>query len=106
MTRVTDAGLKHLAGMKRLDCLELAKTRVTDAGLKHLAEAPELRALVLSGTDVTDAGSRASAPPAPSGTSSGDRPLLDRHRLSTRGVHSAVADPVEHAAHGDRVPGP
>ncbi|MCS6850257.1 MAG: hypothetical protein NZ700_03690 [Gemmataceae bacterium] len=36
-TRVTDAGLKELAGLKGLQSLDLLGTRVTDAGLKELA---------------------------------------------------------------------
>jgi hypothetical protein len=38
-TRVTDAGLKELAGLKGLQTLHLGGTRVTDAGLRELQEA-------------------------------------------------------------------
>jgi hypothetical protein len=55
-TKVTDAGLKHLAGLKQLQLLVLTNTNVTDAGLKHLAGLKQLRFLNLSGTKVTDKG--------------------------------------------------
>ena len=35
--KVTDAGLKGLAGLKRLQSLDLTDSQVTDAGLKELA---------------------------------------------------------------------
>jgi outer membrane lipoprotein-sorting protein len=54
-TRVTDAGLKELAGLKTLKKLDLP-TQVTDAGLKELAGLKSLQLLNLEGTDVTDAG--------------------------------------------------
>jgi hypothetical protein len=38
-TRVTDAGLKELARLKRLQALDLGRTKVTDAGLKELRRA-------------------------------------------------------------------
>src|SRR5262249_10914831 len=53
---VTDALLKHLAGLKTLQTLDLSFTKVTDAGLKHLAGLKELLAVGLRGTKVTDAG--------------------------------------------------
>jgi hypothetical protein len=55
-TQVTDAGLKHLAGLKYLQTLALDETKVTDAGLKHLAALKQLRVLNLSDTELTDAG--------------------------------------------------
>lgn len=54
--KVTDAGLKELAGMKYLASLKLAGTEITDAGLKELAGLKSLTDLDLSGTHVTDAG--------------------------------------------------
>ena len=53
---MTDAGLQHLAGLTRLEWLELSQTQVTDAGLQHLAGLTGLRRLDLSQTQVTDAG--------------------------------------------------
>ena len=39
-TKVTDARLKELAGLKTLQTLDLADTEVTDAGLKEIADSP------------------------------------------------------------------
>jgi hypothetical protein len=55
-TQVTDAGLKHLAGLKQLRELDLRNIKVTDAGLKHLAGLKQLRLLLLTNTKVTDKG--------------------------------------------------
>jgi hypothetical protein len=55
-TQVTDAGLKHLAGLKQLHGLYVGSTKVTDAGLEHLAGLKQLRELDLGSTQVTDAG--------------------------------------------------
>jgi hypothetical protein len=56
LTKVTDAGLNELAGLKQLQRLYLGGTRVTDAGLKHLAGLKQLQELSVGGTRVTDAG--------------------------------------------------
>jgi hypothetical protein len=53
---VTDAGLAHLRGLTELQMLELPRTGVTDAGLAHLGALTGLRILNLEGTGVTDAG--------------------------------------------------
>ena len=42
-TKVTDAGLKELAGLKSLQSLNLGHTKVTDAGLKALAGLKDLQ---------------------------------------------------------------
>jgi hypothetical protein len=55
-TQVTDAGLKHLRGLKQLTQLDLTGTRVTDAGMKELVHLRNLTSLDLSSTQVTDAG--------------------------------------------------
>lgn len=55
-TKVTDAGVKELVGLKSLHTLNLGGTHVTDAGLKELANLKSLHALFLGGTQVTDAG--------------------------------------------------
>src|SRR5262245_30775574 len=60
--KVTDAGLKQLAGLKNLSALYLASTKVTDAGLRELTGLENLSTLDLSGTKVTDAGLKALAP--------------------------------------------
>ncbi|OHB82278.1 MAG: hypothetical protein A2V98_25770 [Planctomycetes bacterium RBG_16_64_12] len=54
--RVTDAGLVHLKGLKRLQFLFLNGTQVTDAGLAHLEGLANLNLIDLTGTQVTDAG--------------------------------------------------
>ncbi len=55
-TKVTDAGLRELAGLKRLRSLDLDDTQVTDKGLKELAALEGLQTLKLGNTQVTDAG--------------------------------------------------
>ena len=55
-TKVTDEGLKELAGFMRLQTLDVSRTNVTDAGLKELVGLKSLRSLYLSNTRVTDAG--------------------------------------------------
>jgi thiol-disulfide isomerase/thioredoxin/Leucine-rich repeat (LRR) protein len=52
---VTDddlAALAHLSGLRHLN---LKSTKITDAGLRHLADLKALEVLVLAGTDVTGA---------------------------------------------------
>ena len=51
-TRVTDTGLKHLEGLKNLECLSLEWTLITDAGLQHLKGLTKLNGLMLDGTKV------------------------------------------------------
>ena len=42
-TRVTDVGLAHLQGLKRLERINLVGTKVTQEGINHLLkELPEL----------------------------------------------------------------
>src|SRR5262245_53660354 len=53
-SRVTDADLSELAGLKQLQALNLAGTKITDAGLKQLPSIA-LRHLDLHSTQVTDA---------------------------------------------------
>jgi Leucine-rich repeat (LRR) protein len=55
-TQITDAGLKELAGLQNLQRLDLGFTRITDAGLKELAGLKNLQWLNLWGTRITDAG--------------------------------------------------
>src|SRR5260370_5763137 len=55
-SKVTDAGLKELAGLKSLQSLAIGGTHVTDAGLKELAGLESLQTLDLGDTPVTDAG--------------------------------------------------
>ena len=55
-SKVTDAGLKAVAGMKHLKELHLEGTAIGDAGLDQLKGLSELEYLNLYGTKVTDAG--------------------------------------------------
>ena len=55
-TKLTDAGLKELAGLTSLQSLNLGSSQVTDAGLKGLAGLTSLQSLGLHGTQMTDAG--------------------------------------------------
>jgi hypothetical protein len=54
--RVTDAGLGHLAGLSKLEYLNLQGQHITDAGLKHLKGMPNLQTLSLSFPVITDEG--------------------------------------------------
>lgn len=55
-SKVTDAGLKTIAGMKNLTELHLENTAVTDAGLDALKPLASLEYINLYGTKITDAG--------------------------------------------------
>src|SRR5262245_12024758 len=55
-TKVGDAGLKPLAGLKALTWLALGGTRVSDVGLEHLAALKGLTTISLYSTKVSDAG--------------------------------------------------
>jgi len=55
-TKVSDAGLKALAGYKNLKELHLEGTGISDAGLDHLQDLTSLEYLNLYNTKVTDAG--------------------------------------------------
>jgi hypothetical protein len=53
---VTDAGLRHLAGLPSLEYLDLTATAITDAGLQVLRHLPRLRTLSLAWNRVTETG--------------------------------------------------
>ena len=55
---VTDAGLQHIAQLRKLTFLDLQDTGITDAGLVHLAELMNLRYLNLNWLRITDVGVR------------------------------------------------
>jgi hypothetical protein len=58
-TKVTDAGLRELAGLARLEELSISKCRgITDAGLVHLGSFPALRVVDVMVTGVTQEGAR------------------------------------------------
>ena len=52
-TKVTDAGLKELAGMKSLRSLDLSCTAVTASGLKELKELKSMQSFSLLNTEMT-----------------------------------------------------
>jgi hypothetical protein len=53
---VSDAGMQHVARLRKLEDLDLFGTDVTDAGLASLSVLRNLQRINLSGTNVTDAG--------------------------------------------------
>ena len=53
---ITDVGMKHLAGLRRLEDLTLTGQTISDAGLRHLKALTNLKRLSLSGGDISDAG--------------------------------------------------
>jgi hypothetical protein len=55
-SRITDAGLRHLSKLTKLESLCLNDLPITDAGLEHLRGATGMSSLALSGTKITDAG--------------------------------------------------
>lgn len=48
-TRISDAGLAHLQGMRQLQSPSLDNTQVSDAGLRHLGGLTQLVALEADG---------------------------------------------------------
>jgi hypothetical protein len=55
-TRITDADLALLEGVRGIRTLNLYDTKITDEGLKHLSGLTVLQTLYLNDTDVSDAG--------------------------------------------------
>jgi hypothetical protein len=55
-TKVTDSGLKELAGLQELRELSLRFSPITDVGLKELVGLKSLRKVEIGETKVTDAG--------------------------------------------------
>ena len=53
---VSDAGMRHVSKMKKLNWLMLTGTKVSDAGLEELKGLAGLRRLYLERTNVTGAG--------------------------------------------------
>jgi hypothetical protein len=54
--QITDAGLSYLAGLRKLETLSVSQTLITDAGLTQLNKLTSLKRLGLSGSQVTDQG--------------------------------------------------
>ena len=55
-SNITDADLKHLAGLTRLQWLKLSDTGISDAGLEHLKGLSHLQTLYLAHTRCTPEG--------------------------------------------------
>lgn len=53
---ITDDGLAHIAGMTRLETLDLTGTDISEAGLAHICQMNRLRTLGLPPIDVSDKG--------------------------------------------------
>ncbi|MCU0959900.1 MAG: hypothetical protein MUF48_07320 [Pirellulaceae bacterium] len=53
-TNITDAGLDMLAGLTRLEQLDLSQTRITDVGIANLTNYPNLHTLILNSTAITN----------------------------------------------------
>jgi outer membrane protein assembly factor BamB len=53
---ISDAGLRHLSGLRQIEALDLYGNKVTDAGLVHLQGFSRLRELRLSLLPITDSG--------------------------------------------------
>ena len=58
LTKVTDAGLPRLSGLRRIEYLNLRSTAVTDKGLPALRSLPRLRSLYVWQTAVTPEAAR------------------------------------------------
>ncbi len=54
--RITDEGLRHLAGLTELEVLAINGTNVTGAGLSYLRDCSKLEGLAMSNTPLTDVG--------------------------------------------------
>ena len=55
-TQITDAGLKDLVKLQKLNFLDLTNTQITDTGLKEAAKLQKLQRLNLNSTLITDEG--------------------------------------------------
>lgn len=54
--QISDRGLANVAGLTRLETLNIPMTGLTDAGMVHLKNLTRMKSLVISATDITDAG--------------------------------------------------
>src|SRR5436853_5524846 len=55
-TKLTDDGLKEVAGLKHLVWLMIGETKITDAGLSELTALTKLQSLTLDKNQISDAG--------------------------------------------------
>ena len=53
---VTDKGVKHLAGLKKLDYVHLSDSKIGDGALATLADLPSIKSLSLQGNSFSDKG--------------------------------------------------
>ena len=51
---ITDDALKHIAGLTKLEELDLYGVKLTDRGIAHLKDLKEMRKLILLGAPITD----------------------------------------------------
>ncbi|HVW01372.1 MAG TPA: hypothetical protein VHB77_13560 [Planctomycetaceae bacterium] len=87
---LTDAGLRSLRRMRRLQHLEFILGRgITDAGLAHLAGSPQLTELMLDQVNITDA----------SLSMIGRLPKLERLRVYLSNVTGSGLPELAHAKH-------
>ena len=56
LPRVTDAGMKHIAGLPNLNDLSLFQHVLTDEGIGRIDRLPKLQSLNLYGTQLTNVG--------------------------------------------------
>lgn len=56
VSRLTDAGMGHIAGLNRLRCMALSSNRVGDPGLAHLKDLTGLEELTITMTQATPDG--------------------------------------------------
>jgi len=54
--RISDDGLRHIAGLSKLEVLVLSGTNVQDEGLRRLTNLQNLKGLTLDNTPLTDSG--------------------------------------------------
>ena len=54
--KITDAGLKDVTKLQKLEWLDLEDNKITDAGLKEVAKLQNLKLLDLTETQTTKAG--------------------------------------------------
>jgi hypothetical protein len=101
-TRVTDAGIAHLADCRNLTWLDLAGTRVSDAGIGELGQLRQLERLSLRQTAITDAAlSTVGKYSGLDDLNLAQTGVTDRGMLDLRGLRNLTAIWLEQTAVGD-----